>query len=64
MNNISSADGSEARPPRQMPTTIDGLLADVIKRLGRIEKHLIDIRDNVQTEPGRPRYVIDRNILG
>lgn len=44
------------------PTGIEGVLADVVKRLGRIEKHLIDIRDAVATDPGQPRYVIDRHL--
>ena len=38
-------------------------LLDFIKRLGRIEKHLIDIRDSLARDPGQPRYVIDRHRL-
>lgn len=35
-----------SRPRKPMPETTDGKLEDIIKRLGRIEKHLIDIRDD------------------
>ena len=49
---------------RPMPVTVEDKLADIIRRLGHIEKHLIDIREAVQPEPGKPQYVIDRSILG
>lgn len=39
-----------SRPRKPMPDTTDGKLEDIIKRLGRIEKHLIDIRDNRPAE--------------
>jgi hypothetical protein len=31
---------------KQQPVTIDEILTDLRKRLGRIEKHLIDLKGN------------------
>ena len=48
-----------SRPDRPKPVTVDEKLDDIIRRLGRVEKHLIDVRDSVETTPGQPRYVIE-----
>lgn len=50
---------SNPRPDRPKPITVEQKLDDIIRRLGRIEKHLIDVRDSVETTPGQPRYVIE-----
>lgn len=47
------------RPDRPKPVTVEQKLDEIIRRLGRIEKHLIDVRDSVETTPGQPRYVIE-----
>lgn len=47
------------RPDRPKPVTVEEKLDDIIRRLGRVEKHLIDVRDSVETTPGQPRYVIE-----
>lgn len=41
-----------SRPRRPMPETTDGKLEDIIRRLGRIEMHLIDIREGRRERPG------------
>ncbi|HEX8339356.1 MAG TPA: hypothetical protein VF624_00465 [Tepidisphaeraceae bacterium] len=48
-----------SRPDRPKPVTVEQKLDDIIRRLGRIEKHLIDVRESVETTPGQPRYVIE-----
>jgi len=45
-------------PRRPMPETTDGKLEDIIRRLGRIEKHLIDLKGN-PPPPGRLSYQRD-----
>ena len=49
-------DISYSRPRKPMPETTDGKLEDIIRRLGRIEKHLIDVRDGRPAEhrPAEP----------
>lgn len=59
MDNINHNQNTGPLKPR--PITVEQKLDDIIKRLGRIEKHLIDIRDNIELPPGQPRYVIDRS---
>lgn len=52
--------GSQERAqPKAKPVTTEHKLDDILRRLGRIEKHLIDIRDSVELAPGQPRYVIE-----
>jgi len=58
MDNSNNRHNSVPLKPR--PVTVEQKLDDILKRLGRIEKHLIDIRDNVELPPGQPRYVIER----
>jgi hypothetical protein len=43
-------DISYSRPRKPMPETTDGKLEDIIRRLGRVEMHLIDIKEG---RPGR-----------
>jgi hypothetical protein len=43
-------DISYSRPRKPMPDTTDGKLEDIIRRLGRVEMHLIDIKEG---RPGR-----------
>ena len=48
-----------------MPETTDGKLEDIIRRLGRVEKHLIDIRDGrsaggpAEVKPPKLKYEPD-----
>ena len=44
-------DISYSRPRKPMPDTTDGKLEDIIRRLGRVEMHLIDIKEG---RPARP----------
>jgi hypothetical protein len=60
-NNIDPNNIGGGKMPKPRPLTTEAKLDDALKRLGRIEKHLIDIRDALHTEPGQPRYVIERN---
>ena len=46
----------DRRPPRPKPVSVDEKLDDVIRRLGRVEKHLIDLKGN-PPPPGRLRYL-------
>lgn len=46
------------RPPRPRPVTVDQKLDEIIKRLGRIEKHAIDLKGN-PPPPGQLRYQRD-----
>lgn len=46
-----------SRPRRPMPETTDGKLEEIIRRLGRVEKHLIDIRDGRSGRSGGPGEV-------
>ena len=54
-----------SRPRRPMPETTDGKLEDIIRRLGRVEKHLIDIRDGrsaggpAEVKPPKLKYEPD-----
>lgn len=43
------------RPRKPMPATTEGKLEEIIRRLGRIEKHLIDLKGN-PPPPGALRY--------
>jgi len=44
-----------SRPRKPMPDTTDGKLEDIIRRLGRIEMHLIDIKENRPPRPAESR---------
>ncbi len=58
-NTANAATGGEyLRPRRPMPETTEGKLEDIIRRLGRIEKHLIDLKGN-PPPPGRFHYQRD-----
>jgi hypothetical protein len=55
-----------SRPRKPMPETTDGKLEDIIKRLGRVEMHLIDIKEGRQgrnaerkPEPAAPKTAYD-----
>jgi hypothetical protein len=43
-------DISYSRPRKPMPDTTEGKLEDIIRRLGRVEMHFIDIKEG---RPGR-----------
>lgn len=45
----------ENRQARPKPVTVEEKLDDIIRRLGHIEKHLIDLKGN-PPPPGRLRY--------
>ena len=54
----NSGDGTRPwnnRPTRPKPVTVEEKLDDIIKRLGRVEKHLIDLKGN-PPPPGQMRY--------
>lgn len=46
------------RPPRPRPITVEQKLDDIIRRLGHVEKHLIDLKGNLPP-PGRLRYQLE-----
>jgi len=41
----------KADEPKPQPVTIEEFLVDLRKRLGRIEKHLIDLKGNPPRKP-------------
>lgn len=47
--------GGDHRPPRPKPVTVEEKLDDIIRRLGHVEKHLIDLKGNLPP-PGRLHY--------
>ena len=55
--NTYDRDARPSKPtPRPLPVTVEGKLDEIIKRLGRVEKHLIDLKGN-PPPPGRLRYL-------
>jgi hypothetical protein len=42
-------------PPRPKPVTVDQKLDDIFRRLGHVERHLIDLKGN-PPPPGEFRY--------
>ena len=57
MNTTASAGGynGDHRPHRPKPVTVEEKLDDIIRRLGHVEKHLIDLKGN-PPPPGRLHY--------
>ncbi|MFT3784942.1 MAG: hypothetical protein QM770_02090 [Tepidisphaeraceae bacterium] len=59
-----SPEGNRRPGPRPYPPTVDGKLEAILKRLGRIEAMLIDLRDgNTGGDPNRPKYYIDPDVF-
>jgi hypothetical protein len=57
-------DGRRRPAPRPYPATVEDRLLDVLRRLGRIEAMLIDLRDaNAATDADKPKYYIDRDLF-